>query len=257
MAEEYIKLEELRKRYDIPHSTWFYAAKDIPKKGSGYYLKSEALELCNRCFTLRVIPPMFDWIQTSDLGPLYTLEQEVYGDGNIGDPNLLGRLLKRNPYLAMGAFSSENRKEVWGVARFVPVEISTVLRMLEIGGVKTVTERGEECILSYEKPGAYELYVASILLKKDKSYLFQDMMLSYLNFWVEQYPRIWIDRIWARAVSPEGQRVAREFRMNRLIYIDGDELRESSDGFFLNPSVDKSHRIIRNFREKLQLRPKS
>jgi hypothetical protein len=190
-----------------------------------------------------------DWLTTADLGNLYSLEYEKYGE-DTGDPRFVRRWIQRNPYIGRIIYEKSERRDLWGALIFLPIVDETIMTDLVSHKIRDIELNPEGHIKTFDESGIYDLYAASVIMRDDKVHLLSNLMRSYFDWWVEQYPRIKIGKIWGRVVSDEGELLAIRLQASPIDWLPGKVYR-------LDLSVPRRLPLIRNFQQSLAAKEKA
>ena len=121
----------------------------------------------------------------------------------------------------------------------LPLEEETIYKLLR-SEIKDTDLDPQKDILTYEKPGAYNFYVASIIIDQTKRQHFPLLMNSLFEFWCEQAPERKLGKIYGRVVSEHGELMARKLFFSPTPYI-------SDSAFMLDVSRPNPSRIVQSF----------
>ena len=78
------------------------------------------------------------------------------------------------------------------------------------GEMKDIDLDPQKDILTFENPGEYDFYVASVIIASDKVQYFPTLINGLFDFWVEQAPERTMRRIYGRVVSVGGELMAKK-----------------------------------------------
>ena len=121
----------------------------------------------------------------------------------------------------------------------LPLEEETIYKLLR-GEIRDIDLNPQKDILTYEKPGIYNFYVASIIIDPKKRQHFPMLMNSLFEFWCEQAPERKIGKIYGRVVSGHGELLARKLFFSPIPYI-------SESAFMLDMNRPNPSRIVQSF----------
>ncbi|QBD74771.1 DNA-binding protein [Ktedonosporobacter rubrisoli] len=179
-----------------------------------------------------------DWVKSSDMGSIYDLEYTVYGD-ETGDPSIIRKWYERNPYMCRVLYNQSNRRDLWGALNIVPLTEETILKLLR-GEMRDVDLDPQKDILTYEQPGIYNFYVASVIVRKERKHHFIQLLNSYFDFWCSLAPERVVGRIYGRVLSESGEMLARKLFFSPLWHI-------SDTAFVLDMAKPNPSRIVQSF----------
>ena len=183
------------------------------------------------------------WLTPNDLGSLYDLEYKRYGD-ETGDPSLVQGWIKHHPFIGKILFNAADRRDVWGAINLIPLQEDIIFRLLK-REIRDVDLHPEKDILTYDAPGIYNVYAASVILRPDKREHFLTLLDSVFAFWIDMAPTKQLGRIYARAVSEEGQMLATRLFFSPLAAI-------SADVYQLDLSKKSFSKYILHVQKKIQ-----
>jgi predicted DNA-binding transcriptional regulator AlpA len=231
----YVKEGKIKKHYPSQISKHgMYDAQEIARMISQFKNTSEPKETGET-----------DWIKSSDMGNMYDLEYKEYGD-ETGNPSIIRKWYERNPYICRVLFNKSDRKDFWGAINMLPLEEETIYKLLR-GEIKDIDLDPQRDILTYEAPGAYNFYVASIIIDRTKRQHFQLLMNSLFHFWCDQAPERRIGKIYGRIVTEHGELMAKKLFFSPTPYI-------SESAFMLDMSRPNPSRIIQSFQYCVEAR---
>ncbi len=143
-----------------------------------------------------------DWFAEADLPYLLALDYEMYGIEESLDLSISHGWWSKNPQICRILYNSKNRKEIWGYVTMIPMEQTTILKLLK----REIHERDirPEHILAYKEGNKYEIYAASIVIRPEKINHLRSLINSIFRYWCEQYPKVMMTKIYAYADSKEG-----------------------------------------------------
>ncbi len=179
-----------------------------------------------------------DWIKGSDMGKVYDLEYMIYGD-QTGDPSIIRRWYERNPYMCRVLFNKEDRRDIWGAINIVPLHDETIFRLLR-GEIHDIDLDPQEDILTYEQPGAYNVYVASVIMHPHRRQHFILLINSIFDYWCDQAPEKTIGRMYGRVIARDGEMLAKKLFFSPIWHI-------AEDAYVLDLTRPNPSRIIQSF----------
>ncbi len=143
-----------------------------------------------------------DWVKETDLPYLLALDVELYGAEEAVDFSITRAWWKKNPYMCRVIYDKHNRKDIWGYATIMPMDMETITKLL----TREMHERDirPEHILTYKEGKNYQVYATSIVVRADKRSYIRELLNSLLNYWCEQANNFTISKIFAYADSDEG-----------------------------------------------------
>jgi hypothetical protein len=157
-------------------------------------------------------PTAFDWLRWDDLPASLRLDQLVYGEEvDLGEVSIYQGWRKKNPNTSIAAFDAKDRSICLGYCGLVPVSEQTCIDVL--AGRRSETTITADDIEAYDRPGGYTLYAISAVVHPDRPDLLFQLLSRYMAFWVEQYPERYIRKIYALAVSEQGEMLVQHFFM--------------------------------------------
>ncbi len=248
MTAEYLSASEAIEALKMPASTFYRLVKEgkiekhypSPVSKHGMYSAQEIARLGNK-FKRETEPQEVgatDWIQSSDMGNMYNLEYAEYGD-ETGNPSIIRKWYERNPYICRILFNREDRRDFWGAINMLPLTEACIFRILR-GEVRDVDIDPQTDILTFDKPGAYNFYVASVIVHPQKKQHFPLLVNSLFDFWCEKAPEQTIGKIYGRVVSEGGELMARKLFFSPLWNI-------SDVAYMLDMSKPNPSRLVQSF----------
>lgn len=218
MAEKYLSAKEAIKESGIPGPTFYRLVKageiekhlSSPTSKHGMYSSREIARIKRR-YQRKSTPAEIgetDWIRGDDVGSMYNLEYQEYGD-ETGDPSIVRKWYERNPYICRVLYNKANRRDFWGTINMLPLEEETIFKLLK-NEIKDIDLDPQKDILTFDKPGVYNFYVASVIVAPDKKQHFPMLINSLFDFWLEQSPDRTIGKIYGRLVSDGGEMMAKK-----------------------------------------------
>jgi len=184
-----------------------------------------------------------DWLYASDLPAGLKLIQQLYGpDIDIAAIAVYQSWRKNNNQISMGAFSLD-RKECYAAIQVIPLLEEVIIDILS--GKRQESSIQPDEIRSYDDPGPYTLLVTSATVLPDHPLLLFQLLHRYMGFWVEQYPKRYIRRVYARAVSEQGVQLVQHFFMTPRLDL-------AYDAYMLDMAIPSASKAIRRFKRKLE-----
>ena len=183
-----------------------------------------------------------DWIESSDMGNMYNLEYTRYGD-ETGNPSIIRKWYERNPQVCRVLFNKEDRRDFWGAINMLPLEEETIFKLLK-GEMRDIDLNPQKDILTFEKPGTYNFYVASVIMDPERRQHFPLLVRSLLDFWCEQAPDRKIGKIYGRVVSEDGEMMAKKLFFSPVWSI-------SDTAYALDIDRPNPSRIVQSFQNCL------
>jgi hypothetical protein len=184
-----------------------------------------------------------DWMAISDLPAILALDIELYGeDEPLADITLYQAWWKKNPKTTVIAFESSNRGRILAQCCILPLPESIIFEVLS--EKRNETEIKPEHVETYEREGEYNLLVESIIARPNERENVGPIIRAFTDFWYEKWPKRWVRKIYARAVSKEG-----EYLVHKLYFSPLYEYGEKAYVLDLNHN-NPSH-IIRGFKDRI------
>lgn len=252
---KYLSASEAIKILNIPASTFYRLVKEdkikkyFPTSVSkhGVYDPKEIARLSSQ-FRREAQPKEVgetDWIKSSDMGHMYNLEYSVYAD-ETGDPSIVRKWYERNPSICRVLYNKADRRDFWGAINMLPLPEETIFKLLR-GEMRDIDLDPQKDILTYEKPGIYNFYVASIIVHPQRSQHFILLVNSIFDFWCEQAPERTIGKIYGRIISEDGEMMAKKLFFSPLWHV-------SDTTYMLDMSKPNPSRIIQSFQYCVKLK---
>ena len=218
MAERYLSASEAIEELGLPASTFYRLVKEkkieklypSPVSKHGVYDPREIARLKSK-FRQESYPTVIgetDWIKGSDMGNVYNLEYKEYGD-DTGDPSIIRKWYEHNPHMCRVLYNKSNRNDLWGAMNMVPMQESTIFKLLK-GEIRDIELNPQTDILTFDNPGVYNFYVASVIIDKEKRQHFPVLINSVFDFWVEQAPERTIGKIYGKVITEAGELMAKK-----------------------------------------------
>src|SRR6266581_2472869 len=184
-----------------------------------------------------------DWQKISDLPAILKLDLKVYQENIVGDIALYISWERKNPKITLLSFESENRENVLAYISLVPLPEEMILSILK--GEREELSISADEVETYERKGGYTLLAESAVVHPDYPEQLTNILREVLNFWCEQYPDRYIEKIYAQAASEAGDILVRKLYFSPLYDL-------SDDAYVLDlrrPGVSK---LVQRFQECLK-----
>ena len=186
-----------------------------------------------------------DWIESSDMGNVYNLEYARYGD-ETGDPSIIRKWYEHNPRMCRVLYNKSDRREMWGAINMVPMKEDTIFKLLK-SEIRDIDLNPQKDILTFEEPGTYDFYVASVIVDPERKQHFPLLVNSLLDFWCKQAPERKIGKIYGRVVTEDGEMMAKKLFFSPLWSI-------SDIAYVLDVNRPNPSRIIQSFQDCVRSR---
>src|SRR6266699_5594139 len=98
---------------------------------------------------------------------------------------------------------------------------------------------------TYERKGGYTLLAESVVIDPDHLEQLNNILRAVLNYWCQQYPERYIEKIYADAATDHGDMLARKLYFSPLYYI-------SDTAYVLDLRKPGISKVVRNFQECLK-----
>ena len=255
MTDQYLSASDAIKALKIPTSTFYRLVnegkitKHFPSSISkhGMYDAQEIARMSNK-YRSESAPKEVgetDWIKSSDMGNMYDLEYTEYGD-ETGNPSIIRKWYERNPYICRVLYNKSDRRDFWGAINMLPLEEETIYKLLR-GEVRDIDLDPQKDILTYDQPGTYNFYVASVIVHPEKRQHFLLLMNSLFDFWCEQAPERKLGKLYGRVVSQGGELMAKKLFFSPMPFI-------SESAYMLDVSRPNPSRIVQSFQHCVEER---
>jgi len=255
MAERYLSASEAIEESGLPASTFYRLVKEgkiekhysSPVSKHGMYDFSEVARLKSsiKRESRQSEVGETDWIKSSDVGSMYNLEYKEYGD-ETGDPSIVRKWYERNPQICRVLFNKADRRDFWGAINLLPLKEETIFRMLK-GEMRDIDLDPQKDILTFDSPGEYNFYVASVIVDPSKRQHFPLLINSLFDFWAEQAPERTIGKIYGRLVSEGGELMAK-----KLFFSPRWDISDSA--YMLDMARPNPSRLIQSFQYCVKLK---
>lgn len=211
----------------------FYNSKEIARLSSKFRRESTTKDIGET-----------DWIQSAtDMGNMYNLEYPIYGD-ETGDPSIVRKWYERNPYICRILYNKDDRRDFWGAIVLLPLAEDTIFKIL-CKKVKDVELDPQKDILTFEQPGTYDFYAASVIMRPDKRHHFFLLINSVFDFWCEMAPERTIGKIYGRIVSVDGEFIAKKLFFSPIWHI-------AENAYMLDLARPNPSKIVQSFQYCVQ-----
>lgn len=188
-----------------------------------------------------------DWQKITDLPAILKLDFKVYEEKIVGDINLYISWEKKNPKITLLSFEKGNRENVLAYVSLVPLPEEVILSILK-GEREELSIKPEE-VETYERKGGYTLLAESAVTDPEHPEQLNNVLREILNFWYEEYPEKYIDKIYAQAASEAGDILIRKLYFSPLYYI-------SDTAYMLDLKKPGISRLVRTFQKNLKAKEK-
>lgn len=131
----------------------------------------------------------------------------------------------------------------------LPLEEQTILKLLK-GEIRDVDLDPQKDILTFEKPGEYDFYVASVIVHPERKQHFPLLVNSLFTYWCEQAPERNMRKIYGRLVSEDDEMMAKKLFFSPLWHI-------SDASYMLDVNRPNPSRVIQNFQRCIKSRTES
>jgi hypothetical protein len=186
---------------------------------------------------------LIDWSSTTDVPAGLRLAQQLYGpDIDIATAAVYQSWRKNNNYISMAVFSPD-RKECYAALQIIPLAEEVIIDILS-GKRKESSIQPDE-IRSYDDPGQYNLLVTNAAVLPDRPLLLFQLLHRYMDFWVEQYPKRYIKRVYAQAASERGIQLIQHFFM-------APRLDLAYDAYMIDLAIPSASKIVQRFKQNLE-----
>ena len=183
-----------------------------------------------------------DWAHPSLLPGMIKLDYTVYGENIVGDLSRSVERLKRNPRSTMVVFDRSDRDTILGYINVLPLQEETILSILKEGRSELSIDPNE--IETYEREGTYVLYISNIVIHPDYPECLLHMIRAFFQYWVVEYPKRSIEKIYAQATTEAGDVLIRKLFFSPLYNI-------SDTAYVLDLRKKGVSRIVRTFQDYL------
>ncbi len=248
--DRYITSNEGEKILGVRRPLFFYYVEkgEIEKKevdkGPNLYKYADVLKVKEkRDRKKRKLVTSVDWQKTSDLPAVLQLDYEVYKEDIVGDIGLYVSWAKKNPNITLISYERSNRGNILAYISLVPLPEQVILSILKEDRTELTIKPDE--VESYKRKGGYTLLAESAVTHPDHPEQLNKVISAVLDFWIEQYPDRYIEKIYAQAESEQGDILIRKLFFSPLYYI-------SDKAYVLDLRKPGASRLIRTFQEQLR-----
>lgn len=229
-----------------------------PGKKQGYYLREDVYKVAKerepftqvekstrrtRTKQAGLLKTDVDWMKPSDLPAILKLDYIVYQENIVGDIGLYVSWYKKNPKITLLAFERGNRENVLAYISLVPLPEHVILSILQEDRSELSISTDE--VESYEREGGYTLLAESVVRHPEHPEQLNNVIQSALDFWYEQYPTRYVEKIYAQAFSDEGDVLIRKLYFSPLYEL-------SDRAYVLDLRKKGVSRLVRSFQEHLE-----
>lgn len=201
----------------------------------------------------RTVPDVvLDWVKPEDVPSGLALDQIVYHEMFLASLEVYMGWRRKNPKISMAAFDANDRRTRYGYIGLIPLPEPVILDILL--GKKDEKDITPDEILTYDNPGEYTLLANSAVIHPDYPEVANRIIRAIMDFWVDQYPRMRIKRIYAQAVSDQGRALIKKLYLGPLYVIGDTGLTRVDDAYVLDMQETAVSKVIRGFQEKLKLK---
>ncbi len=186
-----------------------------------------------------------DWLEGTDIGNIYDLEYPIFGEQTT-NPSIIRKWYERNPYTYRLLFRKNERRDLWGVMNMLPLEEETILKLLR-GEMREAELDPQKDILTFDRPGTYNLYVPSVVLRSHKWQHFVVLINSVFDHWCAQAPERMIGKIYAHVYNRSGELLAKKLFFSPLWHL-------SDTAYMLDLARPNPSRLIQGFQQCLEHR---
>lgn len=202
-------------------------------------------------FLKRRIPDVIlDWVRPEDVPSGLALDQIVYHEMFLANLEVYIAWHRKNPKISMGAFDKNDRRIRYAYIGFIPLPENIILDILT--GKKDEKEITPDEILTYDEPGEYTLLANSAVVHPDYPELLNTIIHGIMQYWIDQYPEKRIKRIYAQAISDQGQKLVKKLYLAPLYIMENNELKRVDDAYVLDMKEKAVSKVIQQFQERLE-----
>ncbi|HVB21870.1 MAG TPA: hypothetical protein VNG51_08000 [Ktedonobacteraceae bacterium] len=252
-AAKYISSKEGERLLGVKRNTFFYYVKSgqIAKKeraetdkGTNLYSYADTLKVKEiRDRKKKKLSTMVDWQKISDLPAIIKLDLAVYKENIVGDIGLYVSWEKKNPKITLLAFESNNRENVLAYVSLVPLPEQVILSILK--GEREELSISPDEVETYDRRGGYTLLAESAVAHPDHPEQLSNVIREVLNFWCDQYPDRYIEKIYAQAASDAGDILVRKLYFSPLYNL-------SDNAYVLDLRKPGASKLVRHFQQCLK-----
>jgi hypothetical protein len=183
-----------------------------------------------------------DWMKPSDLPAILKLDYVVYKEDIVGDIGLYVSWYRKNPKITLLSFERGNRENVLAYISLVPLPEPVILTILKEDRSELSISPTE--IEVYKRSGGYTLLAESVVTHSEHPEQLNHVIQSILEFWYEQYPDKYIEKIYAQTFSDEGDVLIRKLYFSPLYDL-------SDRAYVLDLKKKGASRLIQTFQGRL------
>jgi len=143
-------------------------------------------------------------------------------------------------------YNKSNRKDIWGALNMVPLREETILKLLQ-GKMRDIEIDPQKDILTFEEPGKYDFYIASVIAHPQKRQHFPMLINSVFDFWCTQAPTRTIGKLYGRVITEDGEIMAKKLFFSPLWSI-------SESAYMLDVNRPNPSRLVQSFQHCMQSR---
>ena len=188
-----------------------------------------------------------DWQRIADLPAILKLDLQVYNGIMVGDIGLYISWAKKNTKITLVSFTRDNRDNVLAYMSLVPLPEKVIFSILK-GEREELSIQFDE-VESYDRKGGYTLLTESIVIHPDHLEQLNKLLGTLLNYWCEQYPDRYIEKIYADAASAHGDILVRKLFFSPLYDF-------SDTAYVLDLRKPGISRVVKRFQECLEAKSK-
>ncbi len=221
-AAEYVTSKEGEKILGVKRNVFFYYVTsgqikklDQTEKGPSLYSYADILKVKEKLDSKKKkLTTSVDWQKISDLPAILELDLEVYKEHIVGDIGLYISWERKNPKITLLSFESDNRENVLAYISLVPLPERIIVSILK--GERAELSISPDEVETYDRKGGYTLLAESAVTHPDHPEQLNNVLREALNFWCEQYPDRYIEKVYADAASDEGDILVRKLYFSPL-----------------------------------------
>lgn len=195
-----------------------------------------------KSYKKRPAPVLIDWLQPSDIPAGLKLDYLLYDENiDLAEAAVYQAWRRNNNFLTIGAFSKD-RSECLAYLQLVPLHEQVIFDILS--GKREETSIKPEEVLAYDKPGAYMLLGVSAVCHPERPDLLFRLFEGMMDFWIEQYPKRYVTKVYAQAMSER-----EDMLIQHLFMAPRPDLAQNA--YELNFARPAASKIIRRFQKRL------
>lgn len=258
--EEYIDSREGAELLGVDTGRFFYYVQsgqiakepDSPKRNA-HYSVSDILKvkekLTNKKRSKNTTHHIVDWIGVDDVLTSLKLDYRVYGDEVfLADLPYYAERVRRNPHVALAVYDSPKRERILAYISLLPLPEKTIVEVLS--GKRHETKISTEEIETYKRKGSYTLLAESVVTDPDHPELLNTLLNHLTEYWCEQYPDRYVNKIYAQAESRHG-----DILIQKLFLAPREDL--APNAYVLNLTRPGASRFVRHFQECIEQKRKA